>query len=244
MEARSALVLAVSASLLLAGRLTAQCPQPVSGEGDPAIGYGPRAGGAYCDGQVDAPHGGRLRILSVTVGGSAPPKQSSLRLTLAAPQKILSSPNVTVQGLPLDPGANYRFDAIAPPERFPLAIGPDAALWRLEKVIPGKIGWVAWVQQPGEERIYLPVRVGAAAGSGVEIAWRAAIRVAVVRVRVKDGLGEPAEQSLVMDANPGMPLRFKLPPGPEGIVTIDVSAEGLSGFSSDSLSFKLWRPVP
>jgi hypothetical protein len=245
MAARAVLALVLLAALIApASAATRECPVPVPPEGPSHTKYGPRAEGRYCDGEVTSPHGGRLRLLSIMgSAASALPAAPPLTLRLLGGAQRLPTQIFSIEGLPLQATRNYRFDASLRASELPLRIGGEAALWQLSQELPpSHVGWTAWTQVPGEERIYWPLSLGDGATSGVRIILRSSIVVAVLRVKVHEPTGQTGKQNIQMLFPPNEPIPYDLPPGPPGIVTIDVLAEGANGVSSETLSFQVQRP--
>lgn len=245
MASRAALVLALLSVLAAPTSAAARgCASPVPTDGPSHTRYGPRAAGRYCDGEVISPHGGRLRLLSIMGSpAAAPPTSPPVTLRVLHGGRRLPAPALSIQGLPLQATRNYRFDASLPADKLPLTIGGEAALWRLtNRLLPSEVGWTAWTQVPGEERIYWPLSLDNAAASGVRIVLRSSILVAVLRVQIHEPNGKTVQEDLAVFFDPNEPIPYNLPPGPSGIVTVDIIAEGADGVSVESLSFQVQRP--
>src|SRR5690606_29068734 len=91
---------------------------------------------------------------------------------------------VYVQALPLDPRVNYRLDARLDPTRPALRVDTDAALWRLG-LAPRALGWSAWTQTPGQQRVFHPVAFGGGGDTdSLEIVLRSPMEAALVTARV------------------------------------------------------------
>ncbi len=245
MAPRAALVL-IALTLLSVRTEASECPLTVRAPVDPKLGYGPRQGGTYCDGQLREDHGGHLRVIAMTVG-AAPAGRQPFSLDVTRAPALGASTEITIQGLPLQPAINYRFDASLKADRLPLTVGDESALWRLEKPLtPAEVGWSAWSQAPGSEKIYWPLILSRSAGpSEVSITLRSSIRVSSLDVTIREA-GKVVEQKVKLSAvaAPGAPLPYRLPAGPAGLVTLDVTAIAFNGFSQQSTSFLLWRPAP
>ncbi|MCP3962323.1 MAG: hypothetical protein GY719_31150 [bacterium] len=240
MATRPALVAAVFLGLCAMSASSSDCPPKTPVEGDQKKVYGLREGG-YCDGQLAALHGGSLQALTVEIPRGESTGKAPFAVHVVTGPEVGPGAIISLQGLPRDPGLNYRLDAQRRLDQIPLMMEADAALWELD-LSPAEIGWLAWTQQSGEEKTFWPVTSDEAGGSIVEISVRSALQAAVLRAWVTDSTGQVVAQDFAVNIDPGYPITFSLPTGPTGVVVVNLVVEDPDGVSSESTSLRLWRP--
>jgi hypothetical protein len=200
---------------------------------DPAA-YDRRPAG-YCDGSVYRPQvgSGELAVIGVSVPPiKGDPGKRPISIVALLPDDFahLVSWPLQVQGVALSPRVNYRLDA-ALGLTAPLRIGTESAMRRLIPILTADgVAWSAWDDSPTHGRIYVPVAAGDTASGAVEITVRPTIYTAYVRFSVLDAARNRVapEKTVARGTDPGDPVSFTLPSGPEHVV-VNVVAVGNAG---------------
>lgn len=192
MATRRVLVaLALLPALLGAAPVRAQAALPEFCVAQPASGsdersYKARARGAYCDGIVFVPHARKSGLLPILAVETGPVDEQVSGETVV----VLGSATagaVSVQGLPLDDGVNYRLDArLAAGTR--LQLGDDSGLAHIDGLTFSDLGWLAWVDS-AQGVVYRPRLAPRLSAREIEITVRPTMRSAYVVYAVYDAAG-------------------------------------------------------
>jgi hypothetical protein len=195
--------------------------------------------GAYCDGSVQENHSGEGTL--PVIGVSATPFTGGVPLSIgvllgsAAPGELLQ-----LQGVAKSPDVNYRFDAGLNRQ---LTIGRDSALSKLS-LLAKDVAWVAWRPTP-EGPLYLPVVAVGATPGALEIIVRPTFAAGYVVYSIHTP-GPPKNEiqkqiDLPGTKAPGDPVTFTIPPGPLGLIVVEVTAVAEDG-ETQAASIRVMRP--
>jgi hypothetical protein len=211
--------------------------------------YGPRAGGAYCDGSIPQRHAGagELPVIGLMTAVTGEPAASPVTLTVLLTQADsagLAWP-LRVQGVARSPRENYRLDAAIPSAARPtITVGPESAMSHLH-MRADTVAWLAWADSPAG-RTYIPVAGPASYNGALNLIVRPTASAAYVKYEVISADGHSLGNNAVngnSGTGLGEPVLIPIPPGAPGLLVVNVLAV-LSDGRRQAASIRLLRPGP
>jgi hypothetical protein len=223
--------------------------QPVAG----ASGYKLRPGDVRCEGFYQSPvSGARVELFSLTSGGLNYDLQSDQVLYVTSPDvgalDVGKTRIVAVQAKALPLEKYYRMDATMPPGGT--LAWPMSEVLTPERLTPGVIGVVAWLEREGKP-IFVPVAVSPAKPRSITASVTAVFRSSVDlnqfqwRTRPEGSTAQAPEWTSLgagsSSLRAGRPLRFSFEL-PGGLTLLEIAARAINSDNWQTPRFIIFRP--